>query len=239
MDNIVIMPNGKKDEGFLITCRVVEILKRNKANVFADISLKEHKELHGVEFVDLNSLSFDIDAIIVVGGDGSILDASVYSIKHDAPILGINLGRVGYLSEIDVCDLDKLDKLFSGEFVLREHMTLDVFLNKNGNAVCVERKAVNDVVISHEKSFGISDFELSDGIGNSLSYRADGIIMSTPIGSTAYSLSAGGPAIDSSLDAICVTPICTHSFFNRSVLFSPEPSGSTRTRMLSLRLRLS
>ena len=111
MKNIVIMPNGKKDAGFLVTCRVVNILKRNNASVFVDLSLEKHKELQGVEFVDLNSLSFAIDAIIVVGGDGSILDASVYSIKHDAPILGINLGRVGYLSEIDVCDLDKLDKL--------------------------------------------------------------------------------------------------------------------------------
>ena len=91
-----------------------------------------------------------------------------------------------------------------------------------GEKIFLDRKAVNDVVISRGETLGISDFELNDGVGNCFSYRADGVILSTPTGSTAYSLSAGGPAIDSSLEAICVTPICTHSFFNRSILFSPN-----------------
>ncbi len=228
MKNILLMPNKKKDIDFSVSGRVVSILQKNSACVYADRAYETEFSQLGVKCIDINELNLSIDAIIVVGGDGSILDAAVYSIKHNAPILGINLGRLGYLSEIDTNMLDKLNNLFTGEYRINEHMTFDVSICKNGETMITERKAVNDVVISHEKSFGISDFELSDGIGNFLTYRADGIIMSTPIGSTAYSLSAGGPAIDGSLEAICVTPICAHSFFNRSVLFSPQLSVSVK-----------
>ena len=228
MKNIILMPNAKKDIDFSISKKVIEVLVRNNAKIYVDSSFEDEFQNERVICVDVNKIDCDIDAIVVVGGDGSILDASVYAIKHNSPILGINLGRLGYLSEIDTNKIDELDKLFTGEYRINEHMTFDVSICKNGEVITTERKAVNDVVISHEHSFGISDFELSDGIGNILTYRADGIILSTPIGSTAYSLSAGGPAIDSSLEAICVTPICTHSFFNRSILFSPKLSISVK-----------
>ena len=228
MKNIVLMPNDKKDSGLELTKKVIDILNRHSANIYLDSSYEEKTGASSVSYVKLDCIDFDVDAIIVIGGDGSILDAATVSLKHDAPILGINLGRVGYLSEIDVDKLQDIDRLFTGEYKITEHMTLDVIIEKDGKRILTERKAVNDVVVSHEESFGISDLELSDGLGNVLSYRADGLILSTPIGSTAYSLSAGGPVIDSSLQAICVTPICTHSFFNRSVLFSPSLNVSVK-----------
>lgn len=228
MKNIIVMPNEKKDFDFSVTKEVIVILNDNAANIYLDSCYRGKCVNSFVNYVDLDKIDCTVDAIIVVGGDGSILDATGFSLKHNAPILGINLGRVGYLSEVDVDRLQDLNRLFKGEYKITEHMTLDVVITKNGEKVYIDRKAVNDVVISHEEAFGISDFELSDGLGNSLSYRADGLILSTPIGSTAYSLSAGGPVIDSSLQAICVTPICTHSFFNRSVLFSPNLNVSVK-----------
>ena len=228
MKNFLIMPNGKKDKDYRVTSDVISILLQNGANVYADKSNENLFKHPLLSYIDVFDKRFDVDCIIVIGGDGSILDASACAIERDIPILGINMGRLGYLSEIPANSLKKIEKLFSGEFNISERMTLDVYISKNGTNELKKRKAVNDVVVLHGKTFGISDFELDDSLGNSFSYRADGVILSTPTGSTAYSLSAGGPAIDNSLEAICVTPICAHSFFNRSILFSPNLSISVK-----------
>lgn len=228
MKNFLIMPNGKKDKDYRVTSDVISILLENGANVYADKSNENVFNHRLLSYIDVFDKSISIDCIIVIGGDGSILDASACAIERNVPILGINMGRLGYLSEIPANSLKKIEKLFSGEYNVSERMTLDVYITKGDTKEQKKRKAVNDVVVSHGKTFGISDFELDDSLGNSFSYRADGVILSTPTGSTAYSLSAGGPAIDNSLEAICVTPICAHSFFNRSILFSPNLNISVK-----------
>ncbi len=228
MKNFLIMPNVKKDKHYKVTSDVIAVLLENGASVYAEGSVCgaiKHQKLSCIDVFDKKN---ELDCIIVIGGDGSILDASEIAIERDIPILGINMGRLGYLSEIPADSLGKLSKLFSGEFNISERMTLDVYISKNGVRELKKRKAVNDVVVSNGKALGISDFELDDSLGNSFSYRADGVILSTPTGSTAYSLSAGGPAIDNSLEAICATPICPHSFFNRSILFSPSLNVSVK-----------
>ena len=160
--------------------------------------------------------------ILVIGGDGSVLDAAVYAIGAAIPILGINLGRLGYLAELESGESEELARLFTEDFAVREHMTFDVSLVRSGEEMHLVRSAVNDVVLSQGEGEGLSEIRLEDGVGNHLTYVADGMIVATPLGSTAYSLAAGGPVIDSSLSAFCVTPICAHSLFSRSVLFPPE-----------------
>ena len=156
----------------------------------------------------------------MVGGDGSFLDASVIALEKKIPILGINLGRIGYLAEVDVDDLVLLDRLIDDDFFIEEKLCLSVeYEDENGKTVVIERRAVNDVVLSKTDSSGISSIRLTDGEGNTLRYRADGIIISTPQGSTAYSLSAGGPIVAHGAHGMLVTPVCPHSFFNRAVLF--------------------
>ena len=101
-------------------------------------------------------------------------------------------------------------------------MLLSVVLKKTDGMTTVTRYAVNDVVISHDSYLGIADFKIENTRGESVKYRADGIILSTPSGSTAYSLSAGGPVVSPYLDSILVTPVSPHSFFNRSILFNSK-----------------
>ncbi len=216
MKNIVIIPNSNKDTDLKVTSRIVDTLKRYGAEVFIQSNYKEYIST-SVAFYE----SFPVfsDLVIVVGGDGSVIDASIFAIDNDIPILGVNLGRLGYLSEVEIDNLDVLSKIFTSEYKIEEKMLLSVS-HINGNVVTPSnRYAVNDIIISHDTFLGISVFRLENSGGNCVTYRGDGMILSTPVGSTAYSLSAGGPVVSHDVDSIVATPVCAHSFFNRSIIF--------------------
>ena len=216
MKHIVIIPNPGKDKDFIVTKNICSKLISFGASVYVD-------KKYGCELSSEVTLYGDFphhaELIIVVGGDGSILDASVTALLWDIPLLGVNLGKVGYLSEVEPDNLDILARLFSGEYTVEEKMLLTVSAVRDGAAERAERLAVNDVIISHDTFLGIADFTLENSVGDCVKYRADGLILSTPAGSTAYSLSAGGPIISHDVDSIVATPICPHSFFNRSIIF--------------------
>lgn len=217
MKNILLIPNKNKDLNFVISKRVAELLKNSGANVFAENPAAEISDV--TKAYDSSVL---LDLIIVIGGDGSILDSSKLAIEIGVPILGVNLGKVGYLSEVDVEKLDSLNKLFSGEYSVDDKMLLEVSFTSGEKIEKSERLALNDVIIGHDTFLGIADFRLKKSDSETVRYRADGIIFSTPVGSTAYSLSAGGPIVAHDIDSILVTPIAPHSFFNRSIIFSSD-----------------
>ena len=219
MKNIVLIPNLNKNMANEVTVRLIEKLhalglKLHSASKYASNfpSVVESYE----------SFPKNIDLIIVVGGDGSVLDASVDAIAADVPLIGVNLGKVGYLSEVDPENLDAFSGLINNDYAVEDRMLLSVALKKTDGMTMVTRYAVNDVVISHDSYLGIADFKIENTRGESVKYRADGIILSTPSGSTAYSLSAGGPVVSPYLDSILVTPVSPHSFFNRSILFNSK-----------------
>ena len=215
LKNAVIIPNVNKDSDLSVTEAVInKLFDIGIESYLADDVIFSSCENKVHRYEDFPS---DAELIIVVGGDGSVIDASKYAVMHNIPILAINLGRVGYLAEVEPEELSVLDKLVSGEYHISEKMLLTVDFE---GLECSEVYAVNDVVISHENYLGISEIGVEDSIGNSLFYRADGVILSTPQGSTAYSLSAGGPIVAHGVDCILLTPACTHSFFNRSVIFN-------------------
>ena len=216
MKTVVIMPNPKKDEGLFVTAKVAEKLLSIGMRVFLN---SEYNSLAtaGVEYYDDLPKA---DLIIVIGGDGSVIAASAYAVSADIPILGVNLGKVGYLTEVEPDALFVLDRLVSGEYFVEDKLLLSVEYKRGGEIISTESLAVNDVVISHNEFLGIADFKVENSLGDCVKYRADGIILATPQGSTAYSLSAGGPIISHDLDSIIVTPVCPHSFFNRSIIFS-------------------
>lgn len=218
MKSIVIVPNVTKDVDYAVSKRVAKILSQEGGTVY--VENKYGTDL-GANAVRVDDIPDTAELIIVIGGDGSVIDASVPAVALGIPVLGVNLGNLGYLAEVELSELDELKKLFTGEYKIEEKMLLSVSVEDGGELKESTRYAVNDVIISHETYVGLAELTLTDSHGASVKYRADGLILSTPVGSTAYSLSAGGPIISHDIDSILATPICPHSFFNRSVIFKP------------------
>lgn len=154
----------------------------------------------------------------VLGGDGSMIHAAHRLLGLDIPLLGINFGHVGYLAELDIGEIDLLDGLANGTYTIEERMMLAVEVCRDDGTVRSRMYALNDAVLSNGPIAKLLTFAMRlDGI-DMQSFRADGIVIATPTGSTAYSLSAGGPILEPRLDCICLTPICPHTPGSRPIL---------------------
>ena len=216
MKRFLIIPNVQKDPAQEVSSSVCAYLEARGA--FARV-LPEGKTLDAA----VSEADAPFDALVVIGGDGSVLDAAVGAMKHGLPLCGVNLGRLGYLAEVEAADLSPLSRLVDGSCLETKRITLRLeVLHKNGEVEVCERPAVNEVFVSHGTSFGIADMTLTHTNGTTIRYRGDGILVATPSGSTAYSFSAGGPMLDPNLDAFCVTPVCPHTFFNRPMVLGGE-----------------
>ena len=158
------------------------------------------------------------DVIITIGGDGTIIRYAKAAAKYNKPVLGINAGRMGYLANLEQNELGLISKLKGGNYFTERRMMLSVNVVENGQTVG-EYTALNDAVITSGFISRIIDVS-ANVAGDSISYRADGIIISTPTGSTAYSMSAGGPIIDPLMQSMCITPICSHSLAAKPILMS-------------------
>ena len=222
MKKIFIITNDTRDVDFSITRRVAERLRELGSSVA--LLPRARAALSDVDAGVIGECfdAAESDLMIVIGGDGSILDASYNAISNGIAVLGINAGRLGYLSGMDPSDLALLEDVVSDRCGKRELMTLSVSIKRGEEELPVARRAVNEAVISHGSLSRLSDIEVDCGGETGINYLADGVIISTPAGSTAYSLSAGGPIVESTLDSICITPICPHSFFARSIIISPD-----------------
>jgi NAD+ kinase len=162
---------------------------------------------------------FEVAGIIVtVGGDGTIMRYGKQAAKLNKPVLGVNAGRMGFLADVEPHDLESLSKLTSGDYTIENRMLLNVSMVENGEEK-YSQVAVNDMVITSGFISRIIDIKAYFG-DDCISYRADGLIVATPTGSTAYSLSAGGPIIDPLSENICITPICSHSLSARPIMLN-------------------
>lgn len=220
MKKVIVLPNFVKDTDCSVTVKLINKLISLELSVYVPLECG----LHSIDSVErYTDPPIDADFIFVVGGDGSVIDASRIAIALNIPILGINVGKIGYLSEIEPENFEALDKLSTGNYTVEEKMLLVAErIDSYGTVVKSERLAVNDVVISQDGYFGIAYFDVISGRGEKIEYRGNGVILATPVGSTAYSLSAGGPIISHNLDSIIVTPVCPHSFFNRAIVYGPN-----------------
>lgn len=160
------------------------------------------------------------DFVIAVGGDGTILHVAKNASQYNKAVLGINSGRVGYMAGLEADELELLSSLKTGEFRLENRMLLDVIVNSG--EIETNHLALNEVVVSRGGAARIIDINLSVNGEEPIEYGADGIIVSTPTGSTAYSLSAGGPVMAPDIEGMILTPICPHSLDSRSVIFSAD-----------------
>lgn len=160
------------------------------------------------------------DLIITIGGDGTIIRYAKRAAFDDKAVLGINAGRMGYLANIEQNELHLLKKLKSHEYFIEKRMMLNVEVFENGKKIN-EYLALNDAVLTSGFISRIVDTYVTVG-SDSIHYRADGLILSTPTGSTAYSMSAGGPIIDPLTENICITPICSHSLSAKPILMGAD-----------------
>ena len=160
-----------------------------------------------------------VDGVVVLGGDGSILEASRRAAPYNTPVLGLNLGRLGYMSELEVGEIDELVKITTGEYKIETRSMINVALIGENGLIKKSEYALNDAVVSNGSISRVVDLELSEGGVTITNYRSDGIIIATPTGSTAYSLAAGGAIVDPRLNCLCVTPICPHSLYARPLIF--------------------
>lgn len=167
---------------------------------------------HFVTFVtEINNPAKDIDVAIIIGGDGTILRAARFYAPLNIPIFGINVGRLGFLAQVKVDEIELgLEKLIKGEFKIDERLMLS--LNNNGTI------ALNDIVVKSSNSLKTVDFVVYLNGKPVCNYLADGMIVATPTGSTAYTLSAGGPVIEPSLEAVVLVPICPHTLNARPLV---------------------
>lgn len=183
--------------------------------------VRMHKSRNEFRYLPLESVYTEANLLIVLGGDGTILEAARRAAVRGTPILGINLGRLGYMAELEPTELDLLGRLFTGEYELEERSMLrvELFAGAELRSFCY---ALNDAVISNGSVSRMIELELSEGGNPVTTYRADGLIIATPTGSTAYSMSAGGALVDPRVPCVCVTPICPHSFIARPMIFSDD-----------------
>ena len=180
---------------------------------------------------EMEHVGEDADLIIVLGGDGTLLNVSRHGKRKDVPILGINLGGLGFLTETSVEELPAtLARVLKGDFGVSKRIMLDVSVNREGDSI-FSITLLNDAVITKDALARIIDIETHVNDEYLTTYKADGLIFSTPTGSTGYSLAAGGPLLYPSLSNIIVTPICPHMLTNRPIIL-PE-NVEVRARLKS------
>jgi len=214
--NILLIVNQQKDKNFELANERRKIID-GRANIYVPENAS-NDILKGVYYIKECDYK-KMDIFLVLGGDGTLLSISKLAAELDIPVIGVNLGRLGFLSEIEKENIKSdIEKLISGDFQIQERMMLEASLNNKKKV-----NALNDIIFARANSMlKILDFDvyLDDELVDN--FKADGVIISTPTGSTAYSLSAGGPIVDPSMNVIIITPICPHKMYSRTIIVSGD-----------------
>jgi len=223
MKRIGIIAKGNKPGAVQVVKELVGWLKDHKVECFVEPAIAKavsHPSLHKTE------MPLAVDMVVVLGGDGTLLAAARALQKKRIPILGVNLGGLGFLTESTLDELyPMLEAILRGEYKTDERMLLEARVWRNEKAI-EEFTVLNDVVINKGALARIIELETSVDNAHLTTFRADGLIIATPTGSTGYSLSAGGPIVYPSLQSIIITPICPHNLTNRPIIVPKEATIS-------------
>ena len=218
---IAIIVNLDKKGALLTASKITDLLMSEGVDVY---TLKSDLagELHSTKtFATHSELVEACDILLTVGGDGTIIHCAKHAAAFSKPVLGINSGRLGYVAELEADEIEMLRFLVKGEYELESRLLLSVTITRE-NSNRESYIAVNDAVISRGSLSRIIDLDVKIDGSEVSSYRADGVLLSTPTGSTAYALSAGGPVIAPTLKCFELVPICSHSLSARCVILSSD-----------------
>lgn len=226
MEKIALIPNEQKDPDLVCAVGVAEkIVGLGKKVCVSEKYARCFENTEALEIPSEKELIGASDLVVVIGGDGSIIHTARKAALFGVPIVGINLGRLGYLAELELDEIDRLKDIFEGRYTLEGRMMLSYEVVKSDGTRLSGDPALNDIVLtSLGNTNRVVDIEIFSQEHNAFAgaFRGDGVIVSTPTGSTAYALAAGGPVIDPSLKCLNVVPICTHSLTARPMLFSKD-----------------
>ena len=224
MKRVVMTPNPYRDRDFFCVREAQRVLEQAGVEVKICLAFDVDPSFAlppDVPITDLNEGLKTAEALICFGGDGTILHTSKLAMRRNIPILGVNIGTVGFMAELESSEMELLAGLAADDYTLDERMTIFVRLLHEGRIIYRDT-ALNDAVITKGAvARVIQTAVFLDGV-EAMNFSGDGLIAATPTGSTAYSMSAGGPIVEPSADNIILTPICAHNLQPRSLIASPQ-----------------
>ena len=225
---IVLSPNPYRDRGLRSAQSAQRILENAGAQtaICLPFELDQGSRLDlpaGVALGHLGEELDDADVLVCFGGDGTILHAAHEANARNIPILGVNLGSIGFMAELEHGELSLLSRLASGRFGIERRMMLDVSVRREGRCV-FDQHALNDAVLTKGAVARVLDLEVTGDRVTISSFSGDGLVVATPTGSTAYSMAAGGPIVEPTAENIIIAPICAHSLHAK-----PFVLGAART----------
>ena len=221
MKNFFLVTNSIKDPEKIYSSQIISYLEQNEMNCVGSIFSKETSDSI-YRYADPATVPKETDLIVVIGGDGTFIHTAKDLIDLNIPIVGINFGHLGYLTEIDGGNYEEgLLQIVNGEYLIENRMLIYGEIVRDGKVISSDI-ALNDVVLNRSQTMGIIDFEVRVNKQFLNRYSADGMILSTPTGSTGYNLSAGGPIVYPSAEIILATPICAHTLSSMTIVFSAD-----------------
>lgn len=222
MKKFLIFTNAHKDQQLTVSKRICNYLENKGAEVTLKVLQSDWKQNDDSGYEEIEFPVGQPDCLLVLGGDGTVLKAARDMMDVNIPLIGVNLGSLGYMTEIETDTLEKsLDKLLADEYELEQRMMLEGRVTFRDDTVAYGH-CLNDIVISRNGSLQIMKFNIKVNGRFLNEYSGDGMIVTTPTGSTGYNLSAGGPIVEPGAKMIMLTPICPHTLNQRSIILSPE-----------------
>lgn len=235
---IGIVPNFTREKTLNVTTEIINYLEKYNIEYYFE---RNNADSFPIK-IDKDKLSSNLfeftDIILAIGGDGSFIHAAKDAAIHKKPVLCINAGNLAFLAGLEGNELHLIEKLITGDYSSDKRMMLEVIL-KDGNEEKLLGYCLNDIAIARFGDIKLIDLDVYCNCKKINSYRGDGVVISTPTGSTAYSWSAGGPVIDPDLRCITLTPICTHSPLNRSFVFNENSEIMVKAPISSQKICLS
>ena len=224
MKNIILTPNPYRDKNFQTVRDAAEVLKAAGANVKLCLPFEVDRSYElprDLRFSRLDRELNNADGVICFGGDGTILHMAKTATRRGLPILGVNIGTMGFMAELESTELDKLSRLVSDDYTLDRRMMLDVTVQRDRDIIFHDI-CLNDVVITKGAVARIVHLSVHCDNVQAMECSGDGVIISTPTGSTAYNISAGGPIVEPEAKNIIITPICSHDVGTRCIVTSDK-----------------